>query len=257
MPSSSPPDSPPPESASSPSATGALRRYFITGILVTAPVGLTFYVAWLFVSFVDERVTPFIPRVYNPSTYLPFDLPGVGLLALIVFLVMTGWIAAGVSGRYLVRLGERILGRMPVIRSLYSAIKQICETVFTSRSQAFRQVVLFEYPRRGCWAMVFITGETEGEVQNVTRDRVVNVFLPTTPNPTSGYLLFLPVRELVPLSMSVEEGIKMVVSGGIITPPDRRSSDDQATPRVDLAQGDRPTIPPTPTQTASDPSRQG
>ena len=221
-----------------------IRRCFITGILVTAPVGITFYVAWLFVSFVDAKVTPFIPQSYNPSSYLPFDLPGVGLVVLLVFLVLVGWIAAGVGGRYLVHLGERILRRMPVIRNIYGAVKQIFETVFTSQSQAFREVVLFEYPRRGCWALGFITGKTKGEVQNVTSDEVVNVFLPTTPNPTSGYLLFLPVKELIPLNMTVEEGIKMIISGGIITPPDRRSPAKMRKIRkVGPAKGNQRTIP--------------
>ncbi len=221
-----------------------IRRCFVTGILVTAPVGITFYAAWLFVDFVDAKVTPLIPHSYNPSSYLPFDLPGVGLVALLVFLILIGWIATGVGGRYLVRLGEHTLNRMPVIRTIYGALKQIFETVFTSQSQAFREVVLFEYPRRGCWAIGFITGKTKGEVQNVTADEVVNVFLPTTPNPTSGYLLFLPLKELIPLNMTVEEGIKMIISGGIITPPDRRSPSAKKKSRMaGPARGNQRTIP--------------
>jgi uncharacterized membrane protein len=122
----------------------------------------------------------------------------------------------------LISLGESILDRMPVIRSVYSAVKQLFETVFKEKSRAFRDVVLIQYPRLDSWAIGFITGETETHVQSGTVKDVVNVFLPTTPNPTSGFLLFVPREEVISLSMSIEEGIKMVVSGGIVTPPDRR-----------------------------------
>ena len=128
--------------------------------------------------------------------------------------------------------GERILARMPVIRSLYGALKQIFEAVFNRSSTAFRKVVLIEYPRRGIWVIGFITGSTEGEIQNLTEDTLINVFLPTTPNPTSGFLLFVPEKDVYELSMTVEEGIKMVVSGGIVTPPDRRPLNEQKTPHI-------------------------
>jgi uncharacterized membrane protein len=121
---------------------------------------------------------------------------------------------------------------MPLVRSVYGAVKQILETVLAQTSTAFREVVLLEYPRRGIWAIGFITGYTEGEVQNLTEDECVNIFLPTTPNPTSGFLLFVPRKELIKLDMSIEEGIKMVVSGGIVTPPDRRPAQEQAIPQV-------------------------
>ena len=135
-------------------------------------------------------------------------------------------------GRWGVRTGERILNRMPVVRSVYSAIKQIFETILAQQSNAFREAVLIEYPRRGIWAIGFITGTTKGEVQNLTEEETVNIFLPTTPNPTSGFLLFVPREEVVPLDMSVEEAVKMVISGGIVTPPDRRSTEKQQQPIV-------------------------
>lgn len=199
---------------------GRLRGHMIAGILVTAPVAITLYLALLFLGFVDSQVTPLIPSEYNPNTYLPFGIPGLGLVIVLLFLTIIGWLARGIVGRFILQQGEVLLGRMPIIRSVYGAIKQIVETVVSQQSEAFRQVVLFEYPRRGCWAMGFVTGKTQGEVQNVTSDEVVNVFLPTSPNPTSGYLLFVPRRDLVELSMTVEEGIKMVISGGIVTPTD-------------------------------------
>jgi uncharacterized membrane protein len=219
-----------------------LRGYFLAGILITAPIGITFYFAWLIVAWIDNKVTPLLPPLYNPETYLPFSVPGLGLLMIAGALTLIGALTAGMMGRFWVRTSERLLNRMPVIRSVYGAIKQIFETVLSNHSDAFREVVLFEYPRRGSWAMGFITGKTEGEIQDATEDEVVNVFLPTTPNPTSGYLLFLPKRELVILSMTVEEGIKMVVSGGIVTPEDRRPEHEKGIVKVAASDGDKETI---------------
>jgi len=222
---------------------GRLKAYFFAGVLVTAPLGITFYVSWIFIKWVDSKVTSLLPTVYNPETYLPIYIPGIGLIIVCIALTIIGALTAGIIGRFWFRTSEKILSRMPVIRSIHSAIKQIFETVLSNQSNAFREVVLFEYPRRGSWAMGFITGHTQGEVQDITKDEVVNVFLPTTPNPTSGYLLFIPRRELVTLSMSVEEGIKMVVSGGIVTPPDKRSPAEKVEKKVAKADGDQKTIP--------------
>ncbi|MBT3306485.1 MAG: DUF502 domain-containing protein [Alphaproteobacteria bacterium] len=204
-----------------------MRAYFFAGILVIAPISITFYLAWLFIGFVDSKVTPLLPDKYNPETYLPFALPGLGLLILVLALMLVGALTAGFMGRLWMRISERFLTRMPVIRNIYSAVKQIFETVLADHSSAFREAVLVEYPRRGLWAIAFITGRTEGEVQNVTEEECINIFLPTTPNPTSGYLLFVPKKDLVHLSMTVEQAIKMVISGGIITPPDPRPADQQ------------------------------
>lgn len=225
-----------------------LRSYFFAGLLTVAPIGLTMWLFWVLLKFVDARITPLIPQNYNPNTYLhavvPFEVPGVGLIVLVVALILIGAMTRVLLGRTLVRMGENLVNRMPVVRSVYGATKQIVESVLKSQSDAFRQVVLFEYPRRGSWAIGFVTGQTKGEVQHLTDDEVVNVFLPTTPNPTSGYLLFLPRRELVPLSMSVEEGIKMIISGGIVTPQDRRPPEEQNIKRIAAADGDKPTIAP-------------
>lgn len=212
-----------------------LRTYFLAGILVTAPITITLYAAWIFVDFVDGKVTPLIPVQYNPSTYLPFDIPGLGLLVVAVVLILIGWLTAGFLGRLVLRISERILRRMPIISGVYGAIKQIFETVLKKQSKAFREAVLVEYPRRGMWAIAFITGRTEGEVQNLTEEEVINVFLPTTPNPTSGFLLFIPKKDLIHLSMAVDEAIKMVISGGIVTPPDRRPKEEQEIARVAAA----------------------
>lgn len=204
-----------------------MRAYFFAGILVTAPLFITGYVAWLFVNFVDDKITPLIPPAYNPETYLPFALPGLGLVILFCGLSLIGMLMAGFMGRLFIRFSEGLLNRMPVIRSVYNAVKQILETVLAQQSNAFREAVLVEYPRRGIWAIAFITGATEGEVQGITADECINIFLPTTPNPTSGFLLFVPRQDLISLSMSVEEAIKMVISGGIVTPPDRRPESEK------------------------------
>lgn len=212
---------------------GRLRAYFLAGILITAPISLTFYLAWLFITFVDSKVTPLIPHDYNPATYLPFAIPGLGLVVLIAFLTLVGALTAGFVGRRLTKIYEHILARMPIIRGIYSATKQIFETVLAQQSNAFREAVLIEYPRKGIWSVAFITGTTKGEIQRVTPEDVVNVFIPTTPNPTSGFLLMVPRKELIHLKMPVEDAIKMVISGGIVTPPDREIAEHEIKPAID------------------------
>ena len=209
-----------------------LRTYFLTGIIITAPLGITIFIAWEFIGLIDGWVTPIIPAAYNPETYLPFELPGLGLLISFVALTLIGALTASFAGRILVRFGERLVARMPVIRAVYGALKQIFETVLAQSSKSFREVVLVEYPRRGIWAIAFVTGHTEGEVQHLVEDDLINVFLPTTPNPTSGFLLFVPRKNLTTLNMSVEEGIKLVISGGIVTPPDPRPQALQDIPQI-------------------------
>jgi len=223
-----------------PSLGARIRAYFFAGVLVTAPMAITFWLAWQIISWVDRSVKPLFPAKYNPETYLPFSVPGIGLIVAFLFLTVVGAFAAGFIGRLFVRTSERILTRMPVIRSVYGALKQILETVLANQSRAFRDVVLVEYPRRGIWAIGFITGATEGEVQEITEDTMINVFLPTTPNPTSGFLLFLPKKDLITLNMTIEEGIKMVVSGGIVTPPDRRPPERRKVKIPSVAGSDDP-----------------
>ncbi len=141
-------------------------------------------------------------------------------------------VTTGILGRTMHYVYDRLLAAVPILHSIYNATRQVLETVLAKKSEAFREVVLFEYPRRGCWSLGFITGKTRGQIQELTTDTVINVFLPTTPNPTSGFLLFVPKRDMTILSMTIEEGIKMVVSGGIIVPPDRRPEADQQRPTV-------------------------
>jgi len=204
-----------------------LRAYFMAGVLITAPISITVYLGWLFISYVDSKVTPLIPIKYNPETYLPYGIPGLGVLVVIVGMILIGALTAGFLGRFFQRVWERIMDKVPVLRGVYKALKQVLETVLAQQSNAFREAVLVEYPRRGMWVIAFITGNTQGEVQAITADDVINLFVPTTPNPTSGFLIFVPKDDIVKLSMSVEEAMKMVISGGIVTPPDHRPESER------------------------------
>ena len=203
-----------------PGLLARMRNYLLAGTLVTAPIAITIWLAWQLITFIDGQVQQVIPATWNPENYLPFGIPGLGVVVLILVLILVGMATAGLVGRWVVRSTNWMMSKVPVARSIYGAVRQLLETVFSQKSNAFRECVLFQYPRKGSWAIGFITGHTEGEMQNLTEDDVVNVFLPTTPNPTSGFLLFVPVEETIPLSMSVEEGLKLVVSGGLVVPPD-------------------------------------
>ncbi|MEM7570279.1 MAG: DUF502 domain-containing protein, partial [Pseudomonadota bacterium] len=168
-----------------------------------------------------RRITPLIPAKYNPETYLPVGIPGLGVLVVVIFLILLGMITANFFGRSLINLGERLVDNLPVVRTIYRTLKQIFETIISQSSMSFRDVVLVEYPRRGLYAIAFITAPTEGEIATRNGVEMVNVFLPTTPNPTSGFLLFVPKDDVTYLDMTVEEGVKYVISAGLVTPPER------------------------------------
>ena len=194
------------------------RGWFFTGLLVTAPVLLTVYITWAAIKLIDGQVNKLIPEF---SSWNLGDVPGAGLVVGAMLITLIGALAAGFLGRWIINFGEALLNRMPVVRSIYGATKQILETVISTQSDAFREVVLVEYPRRGLWVIGFVTGATKGEVARLVPGSNVNVFIPTTPNPTSGFLLFCPIKDIVYLDMGVEEAVKLVVSGGIVSPPDR------------------------------------
>jgi len=198
-----------------------LRNYFLAGVVVTAPIAITVYIVWTFLEFLDRKITPFIPYSYNPNSYLPFDIPGLGLIITVVFFIIVGWFTRNFLGRLMVRWSEYIVTRVPVINKIYVAIKHVLQTIMSSKSDAFKEVVMFEYPKKDIWVLGFVTGTSKGEVQEKTSNETMNIFVPTTPNPTSGFLLFIPKKNLIYMDMTVEEGIKLIVSGGIITPPER------------------------------------
>jgi uncharacterized membrane protein len=206
---------------SRPGFFGRLRTWLFAGVLVTAPIIITFYLIWWVIHLIDGIVTPLIPPRYQPETYLQFGVPGVGVVVVLLSLTLIGALTTSLLGRYFVHLSDRVMARMPVVRGIYGATKQVLETIFSSQGNAFRSVVLVEFPRAGVWSLGFITATTTGEIAHHAAAPLVNVFVPTTPNPTSGYLLFVPRKDVIELQMTVEEGVKMIVSGGIVTPPDR------------------------------------
>jgi uncharacterized membrane protein len=219
-------DLPPPPQTLAPlqwrrSLGARLRNYFLAGILITAPISITVYTAWLVVDYIDSAVTGLIPTQYNPNTYLPFAIPGLGILILVTLLTLVGFLTANFLGRMMVRLGERIVARLPVIRSFYSAVKQIFETVFSKQTHSFREVVLLEYPRKDMWALGLVIGVSAPEIQVKSPEELYSVFIPTM-SFTSGYLVFLPRKDMTTVDMTVEECLKMVVSGGIVTPPTKK-----------------------------------
>lgn len=203
-----------------PGAIARLRNYLLTGFIVAAPIAATLYVIWLVVTLTDEWFKPWIPDIYNPDNYLPVSIPGIGLAFVIVVLVLLGFITVNFFGRRLINIGERLVNRMPLVRTVYNTFKQIIETVLAERSNSFQNAALLEYPRKGIWAIVFVATDTKGEVRDKlqTKERHVSVFLPTTPNPTSGFLLFVPESDLKYLDMSVEDAAKLVISAGLVTP---------------------------------------
>ncbi len=195
-----------------------LRAYLFTGILVTAPVAITFYLAYKLILWVDVFVNRMLPPQYKFDNYMPMTIPGVGLVVLILFLMLVGMFAAGFLGRFFIRLGEWFVAKMPLVSSVYSLLKQIFETVFSSKTQAFKKVVMLEYPRKGIWILGLVSADLKGEVEEKLPEEMVNVFIPTTPNPTSGFLIFVPKKDVIEMDMSVEEAIKFIVSGGLVEP---------------------------------------
>jgi uncharacterized membrane protein len=206
-----------------------LRAYLIAGVLFTAPIGVTLWIAWSLIDWVDGAVQGLIPERYNPETYLPFVVPGFGILVLVGVLTIIGMVAAGYLGRVALRFAEGLVARMPFVRGIYTAAKQIFGNVLTARSAALRDVVALEFPCRGSWTVGYLTGRTEGEVNALLGGDMVNVVVPNAPNPTTGFLLFAPRREVVRLDMTAEEGLKLLVSGGIVTPPERAAGEDTRT----------------------------
>ncbi|WP_018872137.1 DUF502 domain-containing protein [Thioalkalivibrio sp. ALJ16] len=209
----------------------SLRRYLIAGLLVWLPLIVTGFIIKLLVDLLDFTIL-LLPPGWRPEALLGFSIPGMGIVVAIVVVFVTGVIVANIVGRKLVALGESIVHRIPLVSSIYGAVKKVTETVLADGGQAFRKVMLIEYPRRGLWSIGFMTGVGTGEVQERTEHEVITVFVPTTPNPTSGFVLMVPREEAIELDMTVEDGLKFVMSMGVVTP--LRSIDDAPAP---VAQG--------------------
>ena len=211
-----------------------LRTSFLTGIVVIAPVALTLWLIWSVIGWFDGFVLPFVPDAYRPeqilNTIFGYDLKlnirGVGVVVFLVFATLVGWLAKGLIGRSFIRYAENLVNRMPVVRSFYSGIKQIAETVFAQQERSFEKACMIEYPRKGIWAIGFISTTAKGEIaeRNSSKGPMVSVFVPTTPNPTSGFLLFFPRADIIELEMSIEDAAKLVISAGLVYPPTKKTS---------------------------------
>ena len=207
-----------------------MRANFLTGLVVIAPVGLTIWLIWTVVGWIDGWVLPLVPNSYQPDKFIQnllgldpevqINIRGIGVVIFLVFTMVVGWMAKGLIGRSLIRFGESLVERTPVVRSVYSGIKQISETVFAQSERSFETACIIEYPRKGIWALGFVSTTTRGEVSTRGNDGrpMLSVFLPTTPNPTSGFLLFVPEEDVIELDMTVEDAAKLVISAGLVYP---------------------------------------
>jgi uncharacterized membrane protein len=211
----------------------SLRASFLTGIVVIAPVALTVWLVWAIIGWVDGVVLPLVPYNLRPENYIGINLRGVGVIIFLIFTIFIGWIAKGLIGKSLIHFGESLVERMPVVRTIYSGVKQIAETVFAQSERSFEKACLVQYPRKGIWAIGFISTTARGEVSDraETAGQLMSVFVPTTPNPTSGFLLFFPKEDVIELDMSIEEAAKLVISAGLVY-PDRNGKGKLADPNM-------------------------
>jgi uncharacterized membrane protein len=197
-----------------------LRNYFLTGLVIAAPVGITAWIIWTFVSWVDSRIKPLIPARYSPETYLSFPLPGFGLVVALVALTLLGFLTANLVGRRMVNAGERLLERMPIVRPLYRGLKQVFETLFSQSGSTFRKVAMVEFPSPGMWSLVFLSSTPGSQVTSRLPggDDYVSAFLPCTPNPTTGFFFYVPKSAVIELDITVESAAKLIMSAGLIQP---------------------------------------
>lgn len=201
----------------------SIRNNFIAGLAVIAPGVLTIWLVWNVITWMDGIVLNFIPRRFHPQTMLGWDVPGVGVVVFLIFTLVMGYFTKGLIGRTLVHWGERIVEVMPVVRSIYNAVKQIAETILSRQTPTFDRACLVQYPRPGIWAVAFISTTTRGEIGEhlAENGEMISIFLPTTPNPTSGFLLFVPRRDVIELEMEIEDAAKLVISAGLVYPDPR------------------------------------
>ena len=201
------------------SVLGRLRAYFFTGLVITAPIAITVWATYWFVTLFDAWVKPFLPQVYNPDTYLPIRVPGFGLIFALIAITAIGFMAANLAGRTMIAIWDKTLYAMPVVRSIYQGSQQIFETLVSQKGASFRNVCLVEWPRRGTWSLAFVSREVDGGQIGLEKGRAMYaVYVSTTPNPTSGYVFFADAADVQILDMSVEDGLKLVISMGLVFP---------------------------------------
>jgi uncharacterized membrane protein len=203
-----------------PGLMARFRNYFLTGLIVAGPIAITFYLTWWFVTWVDGLVRPFVPVAYRPETYLPFGLPGAGLIIAVFALTMLGFLTANLIGRKLVDFGERLLGRMPVVRAIYRSLKQVFETLFSGNGSSFRRVGLVEFPSPGMWSIVLISQPPSADVSDSLpgKEEHISVFLPCSPNPTTGFFFYVPKSKVIEVSLSAEDAATLIMSAGVVQP---------------------------------------
>jgi uncharacterized membrane protein len=198
-----------------------LRNYFLTGLVIVGPVAITLYTTWYVINAVDTWVKPYIPRIYNPEYYLPFTVPGVGLVFAIIGLILIGALAANLLGRSLISGGELMLERMPIVRTIYRAVKQIFESVVNASDskQSFQKVGLMEFPSKGIWSIVFVTGEAARQITAISPEQdLISIFMPTGMLPPTGFVCFVPRKDVLLIKMSVEDAAKIIISAGMVNP---------------------------------------
>lgn len=200
----------------------ALRRYLVAGLLIWVPLGVTVLIIKFLVDLMDQTLL-LLPEAYQPVNLLGFTIPGLGVVLTVVIVLATGIIAANLFGRQLVRIWESFLARIPLVRSIYSGVKQVMETLFSGSGKSFRKVVLVEYPRREMWTLAFLTGDGADEIVAKTGKQLLNLFVPTTPNPTSGFFLMVPREDVKELDMAVDAGLKLIMSAGVVLPNERNN----------------------------------
>jgi uncharacterized membrane protein len=217
-------------------AGARLRNYFLTGIIVAGPLAVTAYIVWYIITTVDGWVKPWVPAAYLPDTYLPFRVPGYGLVVAIFGLTLLGFLTANLVGRSLLHIGETALDRMPLVRGLYRTFKQIFHTIFSKSGTSFRKVGLVQYPAKGMWSIVFISADPAEDIANhLPEGQHISVFLPCTPNPTTGFYFYLPRDEVIEVPIPVDEAAKLIMSAGLIQPGDRRLRLQAASEKLDAA----------------------
>nr|MBF0220638.1 DUF502 domain-containing protein [Desulfobulbaceae bacterium] len=195
-----------------------LKTFFITGVVVITPIGLTFLVVQWFVNRIDSFLYKILPHAYQPDSLFGFHIPGFGLILSFILVISTGFLATNFLGRQAVLYADRIVQRIPLVNSIYTLFKQVMDTTLGKGNKGFRKPVLLEYPRKDVWAIGFMTGVATGEIQDITKHNLLNIFIPTTPNPTSGFYILVPDKDVIPLSMTVEDAFKLIISGGMVSP---------------------------------------
>jgi uncharacterized membrane protein len=239
------PDGDPPPPAHT-SIAGRVRNYFLTGLILVGPLYITVSLTWWFINWVDDAVRPFIPVAYRPETYLPVQIPGLGLIIAFLTLTILGFLTANLVGRSLVEAGENILNRTPIVRPIYKSLKQIFETLFSKTGSSFRRVALVEFPSPGMWSLVFLSQPASADIaERLPATEHIAAFMPCTPNPTTGFFFYVPRRDIIELDISVEAAMTLLMSAGMVQPGGDRDQQRKLAALAEtarVAQAERTTV---------------